>query len=352
MKKTVWTMAATGLFATFMTGCGAKDYSTAICNRLQTCNALYGTTVSQCVATENQTLSVLATSQRPAADQAIDQCLATSSCAGFDSCVNTAISQESSGVNTSTASTDPIAAICSRLQSCGALSLADGSSNVDDCTTGAGDLLSALTSHQQAAAAQAAEHCLAFPDCGGFASCANTLISQVSNPPPSNPASTPNLVEGICNRLQACGGLSDATEVSDCVASGNQSLSSMNSSQLATLTQMVGQCLALSDCASFESCFESLQTSGASTTTPSNTSASGGSAQVGTYVTSTCNRLQSCGALSMIGASTVSQCAATVNQALGSLPSSALGTYNQMLNQCLAVSSCASFESCLTSTSL
>jgi hypothetical protein len=267
MKRTIWTMAATGLIAASMTTCGGgKDYATEICNRLQTCNAfsLAGagvTTVSECVTTANQQLVHQSSSQRASTNQEMDQCLATSDCTDFTNCIEPLINQGPSVVNTPTpTATDPVAATCNRLQACGALSM-----------TG-------------------------------------------------------------------------PTTVSGCTASVNQQLSQVSSSQRPAVVQMLNQCLAQLDCTSFMNCFEAVSTQGPSTvsTTPQTTSPAA----------SMCSRLQACNDLSLVNATTVAQCTTTVNQSLNRLTSSQIATATQMLNQCLAVSACGSYASCLTATGL
>ena len=175
MKRTLWTMATTGLLAACMTSCGGgKDYATSICDRLQSCKKLSlvsgATTVTECEKTANQQLSALSSSDRTTTEKALDQCLAIQDCPGFTGCMSTLINQGPSGVNPFSPTTDPVAAICNRLQACGNLS-ALGMTTVSECVATANQSLSSLSSTQHAAAIQSINQCLALSDCSSFASC-------------------------------------------------------------------------------------------------------------------------------------------------------------------------------------
>ena len=269
--KTTWTIAITGLCAACMTSCGGgKDYATDICNRLQSCGDLAMTgasTVSECIATGNQKLSQLSGSDRDAMNKAMDQCLATSDCTSFTSCMNSLSTNGPSAVNTPTSSTVPVAAICNWLQTCGDLSLMDVTT-VSQCTANANQQMSQVPSSEITSVVQMLNQCLAMSDCTSFASCIAALInngpSTVSTTPTPSPIQSDTYVAAICSRLQTCGNLSsvNATTVSECVASGNQSASAMTSSDLVTFHQMLSQCLTLSDCTSFDSCFGTLVNQG------------------------------------------------------------------------------------------
>lgn len=96
MRRTLWTVAYTGLLAVCITSCGgrgssgAKNYPADVCNRLQTCGDLSvvgASTLAECTASANQQLNQASSSQRPAVVQALNQCLALSDCASFVSCI-------------------------------------------------------------------------------------------------------------------------------------------------------------------------------------------------------------------------------------------------------------------------
>jgi hypothetical protein len=95
MKRTLWTAVAIGLLAACITGCGnGKNFVADLCNKLQSCGELplrNVSTVSQCTANGMQQLSLLSGSDRAAADEAIEQCLAISDCPSFSNCVSTVI---------------------------------------------------------------------------------------------------------------------------------------------------------------------------------------------------------------------------------------------------------------------
>jgi hypothetical protein len=350
MKRTIWTMAATGLIATCMTTCGGgKDYVTDICNRLKDCGSLSlmsVTTVSQCVTAGNQQLSGLTSNDRSSANKAMDQCLATSDCTSFKSCMSDLIANGPSSVNTPNTpntTTAIVASTCSKLQSCNDLSQMDVTT-VAQCTANANQQLSQVPSSELTSVVQMLNQCLAQSDCATFTSCINALNvsepSTVSTPAPTSSVPSDTYVTSICNRLQTCGDLSmtGASTVSQCMADGNQAVATMTSSQLVTFYQTLSQCLAQSDCTSFESC---VGVSDTTTPTPAAPVPSD------TYVTAICNRLQTCGDLSMMGASTVSQCTATANQSFSGLTSSQMAAVDQTLSQCLALSDCTTFESCI-----
>ena len=219
----------------------------------------WASTVSECIATGNQKLSQLSGSDRDAMNKAMDQCLATSDCTGFTGCISNLQTNGPSGVNTTTPTSDPVAATCNRLQTCGDLSLMDVTT-VSQCTANANQQMSQVPSNELTSVVQMLNQCLAMSDCTTFANCLDALInngpSSVSTPAPTSSVPSDTYVTAICNRLQSCGdlALAGASTVSQCTATANQSLSGLTSSQMAAVDQTLSQCLALSDCTSFESC--------------------------------------------------------------------------------------------------
>ena len=159
MKRTLWTVATTGLLAICMTTCGggaSKDYATAFCERLQGCNDLSmvdgATTVSECKDSSNQHLNAMSSSQRAAFDQGIDECLALSDCTSLEGCARAAV-------------------LCFRLQGCSALSLVANSTTIAECVAYANQQLSALDSSQRSAAALALNACGKLSDCTSLGAC-------------------------------------------------------------------------------------------------------------------------------------------------------------------------------------
>ena len=65
-------------------------------------------------------------------------------------------------------------------------------------------------------------------------------------------------------------------------------------------------------------------------------------------VADACSRLQTCGNLSMVGASTVAECTAGANQQLNAMTSTDSAAFTQGLEQCLAKADCPSFSTCLS----
>jgi hypothetical protein len=233
--------------------------------------------------------------------------------------------------------------ICNRLQSCSDLSLW-GASTVSECIATGNQKLSQLNGSDRDAMNKAMDQCLATSDCTSFTSCMNSL--STNGPSAVNtPTST---VAATCNRLQTCGDLSlmDVTTVSQCAANANQQLNQVPSSEPTSIVQMLNECLAQSDCATFASCINRISyliTNGPSTvsTTPTPSPV-----QSDTYVAAICSRLQTCGDLSSVGATTVSECVASGSQSASAMTSSDLVTFHQMLSQCLTLSDCTSFDSC------
>jgi hypothetical protein len=74
----------------------------------------------------------------------------------------------------------------------------------------------------------------------------------------------------------------------------------------------------------------------------------GGSSAAKNSVADTCNRLQTCGDLAAVGASTVAECTDGVNQQLNAMTSSDGAAFTQGLDQCLAKSDCPSYSTCLS----
>jgi hypothetical protein len=74
----------------------------------------------------------------------------------------------------------------------------------------------------------------------------------------------------------------------------------------------------------------------------------GGSSAAKNSVADTCNRLQTCGDLAAVGASTLAECTASANQQLSAMTSTDVVAFTQGLDQCLAKSDCPSFSTCLS----
>ena len=74
----------------------------------------------------------------------------------------------------------------------------------------------------------------------------------------------------------------------------------------------------------------------------------GGSSRAKNYPADICNRLQACGDLSVVGASTLAECTASANQQLNAMTSSDAAAFTQGLDQCVAASDCPSFSTCLS----
>jgi hypothetical protein len=141
----------------------------------------------------------------------------------------------------------------------------------------------------------------------------------------------------ICDRLQSCKELSlvnGATTVTECEKTANQQLSVLSSSDRTTTEKAADECLASPDCAGFTSCMSTLISQGPS---------------VGTdYASMMCNKLSSCGSLSQMGMTTVSQCITTANSELSAIPASSRAQANAAIDQCLALT-CASATQCISS---
>jgi hypothetical protein len=142
----------------------------------------------------------------------------------------------------------------------------------------------------------------------------------------------------VCNRLQGCGAVSlesGATTVADCEKSVNQNLNALSSSERAAAEKRADQCLAIQDCPGLTSCLYS------SATSPGTS--------VGTdYASMICNKLSSCGSLSQVGMTTVSQCITTANQGLSRIPASQRAQVNTEIDMCLGLT-CESATQCIVS---
>jgi hypothetical protein len=73
-----------------------------------------------------------------------------------------------------------------------------------------------------------------------------------------------------------------------------------------------------------------------------------GSSGAKNYPADVCNRLQTCGDLSVVGASTLAECTASANQQLNAVTSPDAAAFTQGLDQCLATPDCPSFSTCLS----
>ena len=179
MKRTLWTMATTGLLAICMTSCGGgKDYATSVCNKLQSCQSLSlvngATTVADCEKTANQQLSALSSSDRTTTEKALDQCLAIQACDGFTSCLSTLPSPNSPGPSVGT---DYASMICNKLSSCGTLS--QTGTTVSQCITTTNQKLSAIPTASRAQVNTAIDMCLGLA-CASTMQCVSTLLAASS----------------------------------------------------------------------------------------------------------------------------------------------------------------------------
>jgi hypothetical protein len=177
MKRTLWTMATTGLLVICMTSCGGgTDYATSVCQRLQGCNDLSmvtgATTVTECEKTANQQLGAMSSSDRATFDKGLDQCLAIQDCGGFTSCYGTLLNNPGTSVGTDYASM-----ICNKLSSCGTLSQM-GMATVSQCITTVNSELSAIPANVRAQANAAIAACLALT-CTSATQCLASLSSSL-----------------------------------------------------------------------------------------------------------------------------------------------------------------------------
>jgi hypothetical protein len=87
MLKTVWTVMATGMLAVGIAGCGGgSSLSEDYCKKLDSCNALSGTSVSQCTEDVNKSLDTMTSSQRSDFEKAAKVCLDMANCTNFLVC--------------------------------------------------------------------------------------------------------------------------------------------------------------------------------------------------------------------------------------------------------------------------
>jgi hypothetical protein len=89
MLKTVWTVMATGMLAVGIAGCGGdSSVSEDYCKKLDSCNALSGTSVSQCTEQVNKLLDSMTSSQRSDFEKAAKVCQDMANCSNFLACNN------------------------------------------------------------------------------------------------------------------------------------------------------------------------------------------------------------------------------------------------------------------------
>jgi hypothetical protein len=258
MKRNLWTAATSGLLAMCATSCGgggssaAKNYPADICNRLQTCDDLSvvgASTLAECTAGANQQLSAMTSTDAAAFTQGLDQCLATSDCPSFSTCLSTLVQSIYA------------TAVCNQFQSCGALSLLGNSATLASCETYANQLLNAMSSSAQVAADQVIAQCAAHSDCTAFMGCIGTLVGQGTGTSVQATASA----TAICDKLQSCGSLATlgaTTTAATCVAIAGQALGVIPSTLQAAADAVIGLCMATSDCTSFGTCVSNLTTLG------------------------------------------------------------------------------------------
>jgi len=272
-------------------------------------------TLAECTASANQQLSAMTSTDAAAFTQGLDQCLATSDCPSFSTCLSTLVH--------STYAT----AVCNRLQTCGDLSVV-GASTLAECTANANQQLNAMTSTDAAAFTQGLDQCLATSDCPSFSTCLSTLVQSI-------------YATAVCNQLQSCGALSllsSSGTLASCETDANRLLNAMSSSAQIAADQVIGQCAALSDCTAFLSCIGALVGQGTGTSVQSTTTA-----------TAICDKLQSCGSLATLGATTtVDTCVALAGRALSAIPSTLQAFADAAINVCLAMSDCTSFGTCVS----
>jgi len=259
MRRGLWTVASTGLLAICISTCGgagrssaAKNYPADICNRLQTCGDLSvvgASTLAECTASANQQLSAMTSTDAAAFTQGLDQCLATSDCPSFSTCLSTLVQSIYA------------TAVCNQLQSCGALSLLSSSGTLASCETDANRLLNAMSSSAQIAADQVIGQCAALSDCTAFLSCIGALVGQGTG----TSVQSTTTATAICDKLQSCGSLATlgaTTTVDTCVALAGRALSAIPSTLQAFADAAINVCLAMSDCTSFGTCVSNLTTLG------------------------------------------------------------------------------------------
>ncbi len=88
MLKTLGTMAAVGLVAIGVSGCGSggDDVVTNVCDKAQSCNALTGS-LQECKDNLNKVLSNETSAARADTETSAKQCLAFQSCDNFVTCI-------------------------------------------------------------------------------------------------------------------------------------------------------------------------------------------------------------------------------------------------------------------------
>ena len=258
MRRTLWTVAYTGLLAVCITSCGgrgssgAKNYPADVCNRLQTCGDLSvvgASTLAECTASANQQLNAVPSPDAAAFTQGLDQCLATPDCPSFSTCLSTLVQSIYA------------TAVCNQFQSCGTLSLLSSSATLASCETYANQLLNAMSSSAQVAADQMIGQCAARSDCTAFLSCISSLVGQEAG----TSVQSTTTATAICTKLQSCGSLATlgATTTADtCVALAGLALSAIPSTLQAVADAATSACLAMSDCTSFGTCVSNLMTLG------------------------------------------------------------------------------------------
>jgi hypothetical protein len=202
-----------------------------------------------------------------------------------------------------------------------------GASTLAECTASANQQLNAMTSPDAAAFTQGLDQCLATPDCPGFSTCLSTLVQSI-------------YATAVCNQFQSCGTLSllsSSATLASCETYANQLLNAMSSSAQVAADQMIGQCAARSDCTAFLSCISSLVGQGTGTSVQSTTTA-----------TAICTKLDSCSSLATVGATSVDTCILGAGALLSAIPSTVQAAADLLINECLAMSDCTSFGTCVS----
>jgi hypothetical protein len=215
--------------------------------------------------------------------------------------------------------------LCNRLQVCGDLSLM-GAATVAECKATVNQRLGAMADSERTTAEQAWDQCLATADCPSFTSCMSPLVQS-------------DHATALCKQLQTCGAISllgTSATIADCQTYANQILGALTGTQQLAANLAIGQCAAQTDCTAFLSCISNLVSQVTGTTAPSTD-----------YATTVCNKLDSCGSLATVGATTVETCTAAATQLVSAIPSSLQAAAQQAINGCLAMSDCTLFTSCL-----
>jgi len=252
-------VASTGLLAICISTCGgagrssaAKNYPADICNRLQTCGDLSvvgASTLAECTASANQQLSAMTSTDCCSLHSGLDQCLATSDCPSFSTCLSTLVHSTLRH---------------GRLQPAADLRRPVGGGGVDPRRMHR-QRQSATERHDSTDAA-------AFTQ--GSTNAWQRQTAQLLDLP-QYPGSV-DLRDGRlqpASKLRRLSLLSSSGTLASCETDANRLLNAMSSSAQIAADQVIGQCAALSDCTAFLSCIGAFGRSGTGTSVQSTTTA-------------------------------------------------------------------------------